>query len=67
MTKLLAKAMEAVAKLPEAEQDALAAALLEELAAERRWSNLFAQSQDELAKLAEQATAEYNAGRTKPL
>ena len=67
MTKLLAKAMEAVAKLPEAEQDALAAALLEELASERRWSNLFAQSQDELAKLTEQATAEYNAGRTKPL
>ncbi len=67
MTQLLEKALNEVAKLPPSEQDALAAILLEELASEKRWSELFAQSQDLLAKLAEKALAEYRAGTTKPL
>ena len=67
MTKLLEKALEEVAKLPASEQDAVAAILLEELASEQRWAASFAKSQDRLAKLAEQAVAEYTAGRTKPL
>jgi hypothetical protein len=67
MTKLLEKALEEVAKLPASEQDAVAAILLEELASEQRWAASFAKSQDKLAKLAEEALAEYNAGRTKPL
>lgn len=67
MTKLLEKALEEVAKLPASEQDAVAAILLEELASEQRWAASFAKSQDRLAKLAEQAIAEYTAGRTKPL
>ncbi len=67
MTKLLEKAMQEAAKLPESEQDAVAAILLEELASDRRWSDAFAKSQDQLAKLAEEAVAEYKAGRTKPL
>jgi hypothetical protein len=67
MTKLLEKALEEVAKLPASEQDAMAAIVLEELASEQRWAESFAKSQDKLAKLAEQAIAEYNAGRTKPL
>jgi hypothetical protein len=67
MTKLLEKALEQVAKLPASEQNAVAAILLEELASEERWAQSFAKSQEELAKLAEQALAEYNAGRTKPL
>ncbi len=67
MTQLLEKALNEVAKLPASEQDAVAAILLEELASERRWSESFANSQDSLAKLAEQALAEYAAGRTKPL
>ena len=49
MTQLLEKALNAVAKLPPSEQDALAAILLEELASEKKWSELFAQSQDLLA------------------
>ena len=40
---------------------------VEELASEKRWADSFDKSQDELAELAEQALAEYNAGRTKPL
>jgi len=67
MTKLLEKAMREVAKLPPSEQDAVAAILLEELASEQRWADSFAKSQDQLAKLAQEALSEYNAGRTKPL
>ena len=67
MTQLLEKALKEVAKLPASDQDAVAAILLEELASERRWSESFAKSQDSLAKLAEQALAEYAAGRTRPL
>ncbi len=67
MTQLLEKALSEVARLPAAEQDAMAAILLEELASERRWSDSFAKSQDLLAKLAEKALAEHAAGRTKPL
>ena len=67
MTKLLEKALEQVAKLPASEQDAMAAIVLEELASEQRWAESFAKSQDKLAKLAEEALAEYNAGRTKSL
>jgi hypothetical protein len=67
MTKLLEKALQEVAKLPASEQDAVAAILFEELASEERWAQSFAKSQDKLAKLAEQALAEYGAGHTKPL
>lgn len=66
MTKLLEKALEEVAKLPASEQDAVAAILLEELASEQRWAASLAKSQDKMAKLAEEALAEYDAGRTKP-
>jgi hypothetical protein len=67
MTQLLEKALNEVAKLPPSEQDALAAILLDELASEKRWGDLFAQSQDALAKLAADALAEHRAGKTKPL
>jgi hypothetical protein len=67
MTELLEKALRKVAKLPPADQDALAAILLAELASEQRWDESFARSQDALAKLAEEALAEHRAGLTKPL
>ena len=67
MTQLLEKAISEVAKLPASEQDAVAVLVLEELASERRWSSSFANSQDLLASLAEEALAEYAAGNTKPL
>jgi len=67
MTQLLEKALSEVAKLPPSEQDALAAILLEELASEKRWSDLFARSQAPLSRLAEEALAEHRAGKTKPL
>ena len=67
MTQLLDKALSEIAKLPASEQDAVAALVLEELASEERWSSSFAESQDLLATLAEEALAEHTAGRTKPL
>jgi hypothetical protein len=67
MTRLLEQALVEVAKLPAAEQDAMAAIVLEELASESRWSESFAKSHDVLAKLAEEALIEHAEGRTKPL
>jgi hypothetical protein len=67
MTQLLEKALAEIARLPEPDQDALAAIVLEEIASEQRWSESFSQSQDALARLAEEALAEHAAGRTRPL
>jgi hypothetical protein len=67
MTKLLEKAFAEAAKLPDDDQDALAQAVLAELASERRWDELFAASPEMLRDLAEEALAEHRAGRTKPL
>ena len=67
MTKLLQRAFDEASKLPEGEQDALGRILLEELASERRWEELFAGSHDVLAELADQVLAEHSAGRTEKL
>lgn len=67
MTQMLEQAFAEVAKLPDEEQDAFAAWIVEELASEQRWSHSFAQSQDALAQLAEEALAEHRANRTQPL
>ncbi len=66
MTQQLEKAIAAVLTLPDQDQDALAAILLEEIAAEERWSALFAQSQGALEKLALEALAEHASGKTQP-
>ncbi len=67
MTKLLEKAVNAVSNLPEKEQDAIAALILEELVDEQRWAQSFASSQRQLLMLAKEALEEYHSGRTKPL
>lgn len=67
MTQLLQKAFAEVSRLPEDEQDAIAAIVLAELSSERRWSELFEKSQDVLEELAEEALAEHRAGKTKRL
>jgi hypothetical protein len=54
-------------QLPETEQDAIAAFILEELEDEARWDRAFSQSQDMLAKLAAEALAEDQAGKTQEL
>lgn len=67
MTQLLERAINEAARLPDQEQDALANLLLEEIASETRWNAAFADSQPQLARLASDALAEFQAGRTLPL
>ena len=67
MTKALRKAFEAASRLPDREQDELAAAILEELAADARWDAAFAESQLALKRLADEARAQHRAGNTEAL
>ena len=67
MTELLERAVAQVKQLPANEQDAIAAIILEELEDEVRWQEKFARSQDALAKLAAEAMAEDQAGKTQEL
>ena len=67
MTKLLETAFEVASKLPPAEQDAVAAVMLDEIASEQRWDEAFAKSQDVLSAMAREALAAYAAGKTTPL
>jgi hypothetical protein len=67
MTELLEKAISKLKTLPNSQQDAVADLILQELEAERRWDESFARSPDLLAKLASEAMAEYNAGKTQIL
>jgi hypothetical protein len=67
MTSLLDRAFQEAAKLSEVEQNAFAKWLLDELAAERRWDKLFAESEDVLSKLADEALQEHAEGKTRRL
>lgn len=67
MTELLEKAFAEASKLPQEAQDMLAKMLLDDLAAEEKWDETFAGSQDKLAMLADEALKEYQNGRTKNL
>ena len=67
MTNKLKRAFDAASRLPHGEQDALAAAILEEVQSEPRWTASFATHADTLAGLAGEALAEHQAGRSRPL
>ena len=67
MTKLLEKAFEEASRLPETEQNALARWVLDQLHSERAWVTAFAESEDVLEKLADEALAEKRKGKTIPL
>lgn len=67
MNKTLEEAFEAAARLPESEQEQLAAAIFEELAADERWQTALAQTGPALERLADEALAEYRVGETEPL
>ena len=67
MTKALQKAFEAASKLPDRDQEELAAAILEELAADERWEATFAESQSALKRMADEAVREHRAGRSEAL
>jgi hypothetical protein len=65
MTRLLDEALAEVQKLPESEQDAIAAMILDELADERQWDETFARSQVQLQRLAERVRQDISAGRVR--
>lgn len=67
MTTLLKKAFDKVSRLPQSEQEAIAALILDEIASEQKWDELFAKSQDKLSQLADEALEEFKKGKTKPL
>ena len=67
MTRLLERAIDEVRKLPEPEQDAIAARILEQIADDRAWDDAFARSPDVLARLAAKAREDIAAGRVRTL
>ncbi len=67
MTNKLKTAFDAAARLPQGEQDALAAAILEEVQSEPRWTASFVAHATALERLADEALAEHRAGRSRPL
>ena len=67
ITGRLKKAFEEASKLPPEEQDALAEAILEEVAVEGLWEASFSKSPAALEQLADEALREHRVGRTRPL
>ena len=67
MTRVLDAALAEVAKLPAVEQDALASLILDEIKSEQRWTGSLAASQNTLKAMADEALAEFKAGKTKTL
>ena len=58
MTTLLEKAFDAISRLPEDEQNAVAEWLLTELISEEGWDERFAETQSHLSALAQKALRE---------
>jgi len=67
MTQLLESAFAAAARLPEVEQDALARAILADMASESAVDDAIAATPDALARLAAEARGEYSRAKTHPL
>ena len=67
MTQTLDAAIAKLATLPPEEQDRVGYWLLDELRDDERWARQFRASQDALSKLAAEARADRNAGRTSVL
>jgi len=67
MTTLLEKAFKEAASLPAVDQNALAKWVLGELHSEAKWQRTFAESEDILEKLADEALEDRRKGKTTPL
>ncbi len=67
MTQLLEKVFAQIEKLPEVEQNALAKWLLDELSSEKSWDKAFAESENALEKLADEAVRDHKKKKTRPL
>ncbi len=69
MSQLMEQAIQEARQLPEGDQEAIAAIILQEIESERRWGELFAQpkSADLLSRMADEALAEVRSGRAGKL
>lgn len=67
MSRLLEQALEKVAALPPAEQDAIASQILAALADEAAWKKRFAEKRDVIARMAREAIDEGDRGEGLPL
>jgi hypothetical protein len=67
MTRLLEDAFRAASKLPECDQDSLAAAIMFEVEAEAQWEARLRSTPVALEALADAALAHHRAGRSEPL
>ena len=67
MTRTLTAAIAKLETLSPDEQERIATWLLDELGDEAHWARQFAESQDLLAELANEAQVDHAAGRTVPL
>ena len=67
MTTLLEQALDQLRKCTPAEQDTIAALILEELADDTLWEEAFAASRPEIEQLAEKVRAQIRAGQTRDM
>jgi uncharacterized protein YcaQ len=67
MTELLEKAFSEASKLPSSMQNLIAKRLLKDIEAEEKWDETFADTQDELSQLADEALEDFEKGETKPI
>lgn len=67
MTELLEKAFSEASKLPSSMQNLIAKRLLKDIEAEDKWEETFADTQDELSQLADEALEDFEKGQTKPI
>lgn len=69
MSQLMERAFREARQLPEADQEAIAAIILQEIESERRWDELFSrpESADLLSRMADEALRGMRAGRAKKL
>ena len=63
MSPLLEHAVAEARKLPDADQEAIAALILQEIEEDRKWEESFARSPEKLRALAERAAEQVRAGR----
>ncbi len=67
MTQLLQQAITELHKLPDADQDAIAALILAEIADDQDWDEAFRNSQDQLSKIAEKVRSDIRSGQIRDL
>ena len=67
MTRLLEQAIDQLRRCSPAEQDTIAALILEEIADDTRWEEAFAASRPEIEQLAEKVRAKIRSGQTRDM